>query len=660
LALEISGPENEPARYGTVRLAGATEVLLDERIVRLTSPTIEAVECAEAVPDAYRDAVFEVATQDSIDVPLDLFLAYLADDVLSNPPPPGFNLDPPAIEIRHEPTVLLFVNGEPVGDDIGDTGLQRIVNANWPLFVETGEDVAYYLLAQDHWLTTDRLEGDWRVAPVLPEGFEQFPDEPEFRAVRATLPYSTPGSEPPAVMFANVPAELIVIDGPAVRTPIEGADGLDYVANTESLLFALDETWYFLVAGRWFATSNLDEGPWSFVEKLPANFGMIPVEHYRSEVRASVPGTIEARMAALDAMLPTKVTAAVDAAPPIDVSYAGDPVFEAVSGTQVLRAANTNYDGIQFEDSYYLLYSGIWYAAASPLGPWGATGTLPAAIYQIPPSSPSYAVTHVRIVETTPTTIIYSYPPSYSSGVYMVYGVPYYGTGWYYPPFIWGRYYFPYYTAYGYGSWYNPATGGYGSRSFWVGPYGGYSYNQGYNPVTGRYGYVETAWDGDEWASFGETYNPRTGVATETSRYYDDDKQRSEMDRTIERGSNSIRTEREIDFDDRTSRTQRTASTGGSSDVSRSVSDGTISSSGEIRTGDGREFAVAGEGDRTGGTTSIYGATGSATIDTDRRPDGSSVSRIEGSEGGSGISISDQGPGRFRAIHSKARGVLTK
>ncbi|MEE4296758.1 MAG: hypothetical protein V2J20_09100, partial [Wenzhouxiangella sp.] len=93
--------------------------------------------------------------------------------------------------------------------------------------------------------------------------------------------------------------------------------------------------------------------------------------------------------------------------------------------------------------------------------------------------------------------------------------------------------------------------------------------------------------------------------------------------------------------------TQRTASTGGSSDVSRSVSDGTISSSGEIRTGDGREFSVAGEGDRTGGTTSISGATGSASIDTDRRPDGSSVSRIEGSEGGSGISISDQGPGRL-------------
>ena len=62
--------------------------------------------------------------------------------------------------------------------------------------------------------------------------------------------------------------------------------------------------------------------------------------------------------------------------------------------------------------------------------------------------------------------------------------------------------------SYGHGSWYNPNTGGYGSRSVYYGPYGGYSYNQGYNPKTGRCGYVETAWDGDEWASSGGTLQP--------------------------------------------------------------------------------------------------------------------------------------------------------
>ena len=48
------------------------------------------------------------------------------------------------------------------------------------------------------------------------------------------------------------------------------------------------------------------------------------------------------------------------------------------------------------------------------------------------------------------------------------------------------RYYYPYGGSYGHGSWYNPNTGRYGSRSVAYGPYGGYSYNQGYNPKTGR------------------------------------------------------------------------------------------------------------------------------------------------------------------------------
>ena len=182
---------------------------------------------------------------------------------------------------------------------------------------------------------------------------------------------------------------------------------------------------------------------------------------------------------------------------------------------------NSGNDVILYNGTYYLAYDGAWYTSASPSGPWAATATVPDAIYKIPPSSPSYAVTQVVVQEATPTTIVYSYPPSYSTGVYVAYGVPWYGTGWYYPPYIYGPYYYPYWGAsYGHGYWYSPMTGAYGSRSVWYGPYGGYSYSQGYNPKTGRYGYVETAWDGEDWKSHSEKYNPRTGVATETSRHY--------------------------------------------------------------------------------------------------------------------------------------------
>jgi len=314
------------------------------------------------------------------------------------------------------------------------------------------------------------------------------------------------------------------------------------------------------------------------------------------------------------------------------VSYAGEPKFEPIPETDVSRAVNAGHDIIESGGRYYLCYQGAWYAAKAPTGPWVATADVPLAIYDIPPSSPAYSVTQVTATAVPSTsTIVYSYPPSYSSNVYVVYGVPYYGTGWYYPPYVYGAYYYPHYTSYGHGSWYNPNTGRYGSRSVWYGPYGGYSYSQGYNPNTGRYGYVETAWDGDEWASHGEVYNPRTGVSAETERYYNEDSNKMKMERTIEgpRG-NEMDVKRETDFDTGTSTVKRDTSRGGSSEITRErTSDGGFTSSGTIEGADGRTAQVSGDYDRDGdGRTTIKGSEGGGgTID---RESGANGARREG------------------------------
>ena len=110
-------------------------------------------------------------------------------------------------------------------------------------------------------------------------------------------------------------------------------------------------------------------------------------------------------------MLPVKAEASLDAVAP-EVSYAGEPEFAPISGTQVSRAANTSYDVIEHQGRYYLCYAGIWYAAPAADGPWVVTADVPTAIYTIPPSSPSYPVTHVTVYETTPTTVVYTYPPA--------------------------------------------------------------------------------------------------------------------------------------------------------------------------------------------------------------------------------------------------------
>ena len=61
---------------------------------------------------------------------------------------------------------------------------------------------------------------------------------------------------------------------------------------------------YFLVAGRWFSAPSLD-GPWTFATpKLPEDFKKIPIEHPRSRVLASVPGTPQAIEAVVLASIP--------------------------------------------------------------------------------------------------------------------------------------------------------------------------------------------------------------------------------------------------------------------------------------------------------------------------------------------------------------------
>ncbi len=625
-AIEIQPKDGSAGRYGTTTISGATEVDLEKRLVIVTEPKVEGVSFGDdAAANANEATIARMALRERVEIPLDMFLLYLSDDVLETPPPPGFNTKPPPIHVADVPTLLLFVNGKPVLTPVEKTGLELVVNANFPVLRDTASGT-YYLITGPQRLQARELKGPWTKAGTLPPGFAQIDPKGEQAAIAAAV--ATPVSDEPLpkVVVSQVPAELIVTEGKPVLKEIPGTGGLQYVENTDSPVFELKGTYYFLVSGRWFETKRLDKGPWKFVPNLPDAFSQIPQDSEMADVRASVPGTVEAKMAALEALLPTRKSVAVGAAPDVNVTYGGDPKFEKIEGTQVSRAVNSGNDVILYSGTYYLVYEGAWYTSASPNGPWVATATVPDPIYQIPPSSPSYAVTQVVVQETTPTTIVYSYPPSYSTGIYVAYGVPWYGTGWYYPPYIYGPYYYPYWGAsYGHGYWYSPMTGAYGSRSVWYGPYGGYSYSQGYNPATGRYGYVETAWDGEDWKSHSEKYNPRTGVATETSRHYSANDNKAEMTRAVE-GPNgrSVEMQRNTDFDNQTMTTKRETSGGGASNTTRTWDGrGNTTTSGTIQTGDGRTATISGEHTYGGGNTTITGSEGGqASVDRSVGPGG--------------------------------------
>jgi len=152
---------------------------------------------------------------------------------------------------------------------------------------------------------------------------------------------------------------------------------------------------------------------------------------------------------------------------------------------------------------------------------------IPAAIYDIPPSSAAYHVTHVHVYDSDEDSVSTGYTSGYL-GIHVGFGVAMYGSGWYYPPYYgyypyygypYYPYYYPYPYSYGASAWYNPKTGMYGRSGSVYGPYGGYGRAASYNPSTGTYARGAAVWDTNEIAGTGFAYNPRTGTGVATNRY---------------------------------------------------------------------------------------------------------------------------------------------
>src|SRR5262245_6517888 len=188
MAFELLAKGETTPKYGTATVAGQTTVDMDKRIVTIRSPKITDVTFADAVPDKYKSTVMSAVTRDRLDVPVDLFLAHVADEAMSGPAPAGFNTSPPPILVRSKPTALLFVNGTPVVAPVPNTSLQVLGNANWPLYRTSGERPTYYLLARDRWLTSGELERGWKAATSLPDDFNRLPATDEYAAVRQAIP----------------------------------------------------------------------------------------------------------------------------------------------------------------------------------------------------------------------------------------------------------------------------------------------------------------------------------------------------------------------------------------------------------------------------------------------------------------------------------------
>jgi hypothetical protein len=428
LAATLELPDREA--LGTVRLRMQTQVDIPRQMAMVSAPEVIEVSFP-ALDDAQLTRAKEWVRRGTAVGAGEMQLA----DLIAAAQPGEAEVrevvvlnTPPNLLISRQPAILVMFDGAPVFEPIEGTDLELAMNSPSLLFRHRKTNW-HYMLGWDAWLKTRDLEkGRWVAAGQLPSAFLKLPDGPLWLALRKLIPgRKLEAHDVPKVYVATEPTELIVTFGEATFQPVPDTS-LTYVDNTESDVFlnAKDGMYYTLLSGRWFRTRG--QGALEFcTDSLPDDFGKIPPEHPAGRVLASVPGTDEAADALSGHRLPHEATVKRGSIP-LKVSYLGAPRFEAIRGTAVEAATNTDFDVFKADGKFYCCSDGLWFLAASAQGPYALCDSVPDAIYAIPPEHAAFNDTFVKVASATTDAITYSYTPGYL-GSYVSGGIVVWGTG---------------------------------------------------------------------------------------------------------------------------------------------------------------------------------------------------------------------------------------
>jgi hypothetical protein len=526
-------PKDGKEAVGVVEMKGNTDVDNVSKVVVITNPEVTGT-YFPSLDQATKEKVDQLF-KSFVPSTLSISLHRLIASVPKQEAPAGVQLnnEPPKIFVGYRPSILLSVDGEPVLSEVPKTNLKFVVNTQWPLFFD-GENSSYYIPVGQQWLTANSLDGQWAPSKKLPRDMSKVPEDKQWSALKKIIPPPAKSGEvTPAVFFSDKPAEVLLFDGQPVYANIPGTQ-LTYATNTNSVVFVFTPTqqFYFLTAGRWFSAMDL-QGPWTYATPdLPPNFAKIPPSSPASAILASVPGTDEAKDAVLLAQVPTTMTVKpAEAQAKVKVEYGGDPKFEPIKGTSMAYATNTQDKVIKVGDVYYLCLQGVWFMSPNPQGPWTTAKSVPQEIYTIPPSSPVYNVTYVTQTANPDGTVTANYTAGYLGGFILgaaTGAIIANGSGYWWPPYAYGGYYYPYaatyYGSYYYGGYgyhyatpyYNSATGAYGWKQTAYGPYGSATRGAAYNPYTGTYARGASVSTPYGSRSAAQAYNPYTGTYAQT------------------------------------------------------------------------------------------------------------------------------------------------
>jgi len=568
-AVSVLPPGSQAPVFGMLKLTAKTKVDRLARTVYFTDTTVQSAIFPSAPnwATSYQQAFQALFVKGPFTVALDRMEAALATLSAQNQaksvpvqnPVPQFVFSP-------TPAVLVTIDGDPAWRPVAGTSYERVLNTR-PLLLREGGGTIYFHLF-DGFLKAPGLAGPWTTATSVPPGIAKVAaDLGKSGAVDLMEgpPDEKTGKKPslasgaPGVIVVTRPTELIVTDGAPDWDGLDGTGSLLYLKNTDANVFVDMNTQqnYVLVSGRWFTSRGLN-GPWSYVapKDLPPSFAQIPDNSPKENVKASLPGTTQAKEALIATQIPQ--TAQVDRTKAtFTPQLPGAPDVKPIDGTAQLQyVANSPIPLIQVSSgAWFALQKAVWFTAPTLQGPWSVATAVPAEIYSIPPSSPLYYATYVRIYDVTPATVTVGYLPGYM-GTYVADGTIVYGTGYAYTPYIGSTVWYGAPVTYGYaaGIAWTPWTGwaigfglgwaygaawgagawGWGAAPYWGGYYGaawgaagaygawgpggwaansGNAYHQWGNTSAVTHssaGY--NAWTGNAWSGqAGHSYNSQTG-----------------------------------------------------------------------------------------------------------------------------------------------------
>ncbi|MCX5513877.1 carbohydrate-binding family V/XII [Kaistia algarum] len=553
------GPKDGTPIYGTARFTASVSIDKPTRLAYLSQLSVSRVD----VPtDPTQDATLKTALQSRVPaqgwtVALDhLETSYAAGKGLTAELNVPVKNDPPKIVFRSVATDLVLISGEPVLEPVdGASSFRRIANTRALILV--GPDNIYHAQVAGYWYQSPSLDGSWvETTTVDPSVADAAKVASKASAPDAMLPESgKKPDKPPQILVTDAPTELILTTGEPQMAPVTGSTLLR-MTNADHAVFLDPDSnlYYVLISGRWFSGRGGPSDPWAFVpgSSLPAGFAKISPQDPGASALVSVPGTPQAKEAAIAATIPQ--TATVKRSTALDIKYGGAPSFVPIQGTKLLYAANTTTPVIELDSGrYYALSDGIWFVSQSPTGPWMVADIVPDAIYTIPVSSPLHYVTYVQVYSSTPDTVIVGYTPGYF-GVNVSDGLVVYGTGYPCTGYVADAVWYGCPVTYGYGANFmlDTAVGfGFGfaagyawgaATPYWgpywgAGPWGGTWNHVNINQtnIYGRWGGEATAthswgynaWTGNEWstrsvsgetaggtnfaARSGAAFNPYTG-----------------------------------------------------------------------------------------------------------------------------------------------------